>query len=244
MYKCHYVSDSSHCEVDLIQVLGFYDYYFSICLILVWCTGRNVCQLIKQAMLANKIETDHGRKGSRMLHLLSSTARMGVLYKYVYECACAMSARASVISVLQTLLSSGAWDETDWTIYHHETLRGIFNTHTRTDRHTHTLRIAAYILICHTRRYQRSVLVHILTEGERWGLYDDSRGKLTIGPSSQPHTHTSPVSGLQPDCEAAPSQLQQAGQPPDTIAMNSDWNWIQPSALNSFPYSFGASIKS
>lgn len=70
------------------------------------------------------------------------------------------------------------------------------------------LRIAAYIPICHTWRYQRSVLVHILAEGERWGLYDDRRGKLTIGAAPQPHTYTSHVSELEPDCEAAPSQLQ------------------------------------
>ena len=60
------------------------------------------------------------------------------LYIRLYVCVCNVCVHVCVIRVVQTLLSSGVWDETERTIYHHETLSGLLNTHTHTHTHTHT----------------------------------------------------------------------------------------------------------
>lgn len=97
-----------------------------------------------------------------------------------------MSACTSVISALQTLLSSSAWDETERMIYHHETLHGIFNTHTRAQNsHLH-----AYLSYSATHAGTLGVIRgqywHILAKGERLGLY-----AVENQPSGQPLTQDS-----------------------------------------------------
>ena len=97
------------------------------------------------------------------------------------------------------------------------------------------LRIASYILICNTRHYQRSVLVHILAEGD-FGLYDDRRGKLTMGPASEPHACTSPTClGWSPTSRQLPHGSNKQVSRTQSQAWNLELKAIQPSALNSSP---------